>query len=144
VIASDGSLDRQALRTIVFGDPGKRLQLEAILHPRIRNAAFRQAREATGPYVIIVVPLLYESPMKSSMDRILVVDCSVESQLERLLARDDDSEDQARRIIAAQAGREERRSIADDVIVNEGDIGDTRKSVHELHESYLKLATRHS
>ena len=75
VIANDGSLDRQEMRRIVFSDNEKRRQLETILHPLIRESAARQAHAANGPYVIVVVPLLFESPMKESMDRILVVDC---------------------------------------------------------------------
>ena len=88
VIADDGSLDRQAMRKLVFSSDDRRTALESILHPRIRDEAYRQAAEAEAPYVIIVVPLLFESPMREAMDRILVVDCSVETQLNRLLARD--------------------------------------------------------
>jgi dephospho-CoA kinase len=141
VIAEDGSLDRAQLREIVFADNARRTELESILHPRIRASALQRARRAIGPYVIIVVPLLYESPMKQSMERILVVDCSEETQLQRLMQRDNDSEAQARRIIAAQASRAERLSIADDVISSETSLADTRDAVKSLHESYLSLAT---
>ncbi|MDE0753224.1 MAG: dephospho-CoA kinase [Woeseiaceae bacterium] len=139
-IAPDGSLDRREMRRIVFADDEKRRQLESILHPRIREAASIQTAEADGPYVMIVVPLMFESPMKESMDRILVVDCSVETQLERLTARDRESVEQARLIIASQASREERLSIADDVISNDGDRNTTKHAVQELHEFYLQLA----
>ena len=128
------------MRRIVFSDDAKRAQLESILHPLIRELAYQQAEEAIGTYVIVVVPLLYESPMRDAMDRILVVDCSPEVQLRRLLARDGESREQAERIIAAQASREERLSIADDVVQNDGDLAKTRASVSELHESYLKMA----
>jgi len=130
------------MREMVFADPEKRLRLEAILHPRIRDEAFRQARTAEGPYVIIVVPLLYESPMKAAMDRVLVVDCKEDTQLERLLARDTESEAQARRILATQASRAQRLSIADDVIDNDGDVEASRRSVAALHKQYLALAAR--
>ena len=72
VIADDGSLDRRKMRDIIFADDEKRRALEAILHPRIRTETWRQATEAEGAYVVIVVPLLYESPMKAEMDRIVV------------------------------------------------------------------------
>jgi len=143
VIAEDGSLDRSRLRKIVFADEARRMDLEGILHPRIRATALRQASLASGPYVIIAVPLLYESPLNKTMDRILVVDCSEETQLQRLLARDNESEEQARRIIAAQASRTERLSIADDVISSETSLNDTRDAVGSLHESYLTLAKQH-
>ncbi len=139
VIANDGSLDRQEMRRIVFSDDEKRRQLEKILHPRIRESATQQANAAKGPYVIVVVPLLFESPMKESMDRILVVDCSEDTQLRRLTARDNEDADSARRIIATQASREERLSIADDVITNDGSLDDTRVAVAALHNFYLSL-----
>lgn len=140
VIAADGSLDRKALRSIVFADTDKRRRLEAILHPRIRAEAARQSALAAGPYQIIVVPLLAESPMRRDMDRILVVDCSVEIQLQRLRARDAESGEQARRMIAAQASREERLRIADDIIRNDGGLDDTRRQVERLHDLYSELA----
>jgi dephospho-CoA kinase len=140
VIDKHGGLDRAAMRRIVFADDARRAQLEAILHPLIRGIADQRANEASEPYVIIVVPLLFESPMRDAMDRILVVDCSPEVQLKRLLARDNESREQAERIIASQASREERLSIADDVIPNDGDLAKTRASVNDLHESYLEMA----
>ena len=139
VIADDGSLDRQEMRRIVFSDALMRRQLEKILHPRIRESAAHQANAARGPYVIVVVPLLFESPMKESMDRILVVDCSEETQLSRLTARDNEDADSARRIIATQASREERLSIADDIITNDGSPDETRIAVDALHKFYLSL-----
>ena len=142
VISADGTLDRAAMRKIVFADDGKRRLLESILHPRIRELAFRRADQASAPYVIIVVPLLFESPMRNAMDRILVLDCSVETQLKRLLARDCETEEQANKIIAAQATRDERLSIADDVITNDGDLEATRREVGRLHRRYLALAVR--
>lgn len=140
VITSDGSLDRREMRRIIFADDEQRLLLESILHPRIREATLIQAAEVSGPYVMIVVPLMVESPMQASMDRILVVDCEVQTQLERLTARDRETVAQARRMIAAQASREERLSIADDVISNDGDRETTKHAAQELHEFYLQLA----
>lgn len=143
VIDDDGKLDRRALRGIVFADANKRRQLESILHPKIREEAFRQAAMADGPYVIVVVPLLFESPMKDEMDRILVVDCSEETQIARLMTRDNESEEQGRRIMATQASRQERLSIADDVINNDGDRKATEDAVRRLHRTYLQLSDRH-
>lgn len=142
VIGTNGSLDRSRLREIVFADDSLRAKLESILHPRIRDAALQQAVHASGPYVIIVVPLLYESPMKEEMDRILVIDCSEETQLQRLTERDNVSDMLARRMISAQASRAERRSIADDVICNDDDLSGTRDAVRSLHNFYLGLANQ--
>lgn len=140
VFDDDGSLDRKAMRNLVFSDAGKRRQLEQILHPRIREETVAQVQAVTCPYMIIVVPLLVESPMKDFVDRVLVVDCSEDVQLARLMARDTESEDQARRIIAAQASRDERLAIADDVVGNDGDLDDTRTGVAALHRQYLEMS----
>ncbi len=139
VLAADGTLDRRHLRELVFADDDKRRRLEAILHPRIRDAAVAQSARAGGPYQIIVVPLLVGSPMQTLMDRILVVDCSVETQVERLQERDAESAAQARRMIAAQASRDERLAIADDVVANDGSIAETARQVDDLHTLYLGL-----
>ena len=140
VIADDGNLDRAAMRRRVFADDNARRRLEAILHPRIRESAMQQADLAGGAYQLIVVPLLAESPMRQAMDRILVVDCDVDVQVARLLERDAETEDQARRIIGAQASREQRLAIADEVIRNDGPISETRLQVEQLHSHYLQLS----
>jgi dephospho-CoA kinase len=140
VLRPNGSLDRGALRTRVFASAEDRQRLEAITHPRIREETLRQANEAGGLYQLIVVPLLVQSALRESVDRVLVVDCPEETQVERLMARDADSEAQARRILAAQASRGERLAIADDVIANDGSLEDTRRQVAALHEIYRSLA----
>jgi len=137
VIDDDGLLDRPAMRQLIFSNDAARKQLEAIIHPRIRQETVRQSSDAGGSYQLIVVPLLTESPLQSYVDRILVVDCDENVQIERLLARNTDSEKQARRILAAQASRADRLAIADDVIRNDGNIADMRRQVEALHEDYL-------
>jgi len=139
VLRDDGSLDRKALRAIIFSDPNQRRLLELILHPRIRDESMLQASRATGAYLMIVVPLLVESPMQDYMHRILVVDCDVDTQLKRLLDRDAENEDQARKMIAAQASREQRLAIADDVVVNDGNLQQLESQVDMLHQRYLSL-----
>lgn len=140
ILDDDGKLDRRGLRSIVFADEQKRSQLEGILHPLIRAETAHQMHTLGGPYQLIVIPLLVESPLKDHVDRILVVDCSEERQLQRLLARDVETEAQARRMIAAQSSREERLALADDVITNNSDIESTRAQVEDSHQSYLALA----
>jgi dephospho-CoA kinase len=140
VFDAEGRLDRKSMRKIVFSDPARRRELEAILHPRIRDGVVAQSEATNGPYQIIAVPLLVGSPIQQFMDRVLVVDCDEETQLSRLLARDAENEEQARRILAAQASREERLEIADHIISNDDGIGSTRSQVDALHSKYLILA----
>jgi dephospho-CoA kinase len=142
IVDSDGLLDRKLLRQVVFGDDEQRRKLEEITHPRIRDAAIAQAEAVQHPYLIMVVPLLVESPMKALMDRILVVDCTEQTQLTRLLARDAEDEAQARRIIASQASREQRLKIADDVVQNDGTPLDVQAAVEVLHQQYLALSSQ--
>ena len=140
VIDAAGNLNRAAMRKRIFSDESARLDLEAILHPRIGTETRRLADTSSGPYQIIVVPLLVGSPLAQFVDRILVVDCDEELQLQRLLARDAETVTQARRILATQASREARLLIADDVIRNDGRLDETRELVTTLDEKYRHLA----
>ena len=142
VIAADGNLDRRALRRVVFADGRARLDLEAILHPRIGEETRRQADAAVGPYQIIVVPLLVGSPLLEFVDRVLVVDCDESLQIQRLMARDKETARQARRILAAQSSRDARLAIADDVIENDRGFDEMRRRVQELHDRYRRIAAR--
>ncbi len=139
VLQDDGTLDRRRMRELIFADEASRRDLEAILHPLIRDETLREAKAATGPYLLIVVPLLTQSSLKDHVDRILVVDCSEETQLERLTRRDAETRAQAKRMLAAQASRDERLAIADDIVHNDGDIDSTRTQVSALHDLYCEL-----
>jgi|SRR5208283_1211657 len=140
VLSAEGELDRRALRNLIFTDPDKRRDLEAILHPLIRADMERRAAEAVGAYLVMAIPLLVESAARDRVDRILVVDADEATQLERLTARDSVSLDQARAILAAQASRESRLKAADDVLVNSGTEAQLRDAVDRLHQRYLRLA----
>jgi dephospho-CoA kinase len=135
-----GHLDRAAMRKLIFADDAARRILETILHPRIGAETRRQSEDASGPYQIIVVPLLTQSALRDFVDRILVVDCDEERQVERLLERDKETMEQARRILAAQSSRHARLAIADDVINNDRELPDLRKQVDRLDEEYRRLA----
>ena len=136
IVDAAGNLDRGAMRQRVFADDNARLDLEAILHPRIGAETRRQATAAGGPYQIIVVPLLAGSPLAQFVDRILVIDCDEDTQITRLLARDNETIEQARRILAAQASRETRLQLADDVIHNDRGLEHTRAQVAALNTAY--------
>jgi dephospho-CoA kinase len=140
ILTPEGDLDRRALRSLIFGDPARRRELEAILHPLIRDDMHRLSAEATGPYVVLSIPLLVESNARGRWDRILVVDADESLQLARLMSRDAVSEVEARASLAAQASRAERLAAADDVLENFGTVADLRQSVDRLHRHYLELA----
>lgn len=137
---ADGTLNRALLRKRIFADPAAKARLEEILHPLIRAATFAQAENAGGPYQVFAVPLLVETNFADFVDRVLVVDCPVDLQRERLLARDGESQETIEKILSAQASREQRLSVADDVIVNDGSLAETEHAVAALHQRYLELS----
>jgi len=144
VLQKDGSLDRAALRSRVFENPAERQWLERLTHPAIRELTDKRCESATSDYVIVAIPLLVETAGAERFDRVLVVDCSPEIQLARLQARDGTTRAEAQRMLAAQATREQRLAVADDVITNDGDLAALREQVEKLHRQYLKLASAQS
>jgi dephospho-CoA kinase len=144
VLDAHGVLDRRALRHLIFSDPASRRDLEAILHPLIRAAMEESAAAATGPYVVMAIPLLVESGGGDRVDRVLVVDVEESVQLQRVMARDGGSLDEARAILKSQASRAARLAAADDVLPNNGTVTDVRQAVDRLHEKYLRLAQKQS
>jgi dephospho-CoA kinase len=141
----EGALDRAKMRALVFSDATARARLEAILHPKIRDATAAAAAIAGGAYVIFVVPLLIESgSWRERVTRILAIDCPEEIQVARVMARSGLAEEQVRAIMAAQVTREQRRAAADDIIVNDDGIEALRPQVEILHAMYLSLSKRTS
>lgn len=143
VLDASGALDRAALRRRVFDDADARRALEAIVHPRVREAIEAGCRAAPGPYVVADIPLLAEGGGRArypGLARILVVDVPVDLQRARLIARDGIEAGLADRMIAAQATREARLAIADDVIVNTGTPADLDPAVEALDRRYRRLA----
>jgi len=137
----EGALDRARMRSLVFSDAGARARLEAILHPRIRDATAAAALIATGPYVIYAVPLLIESgSWRERVSRVLAVDCSEDTQVARVMQRSGLSPDQVRAIMATQVTRAERLAAADDVIDNDDGLEALLPQVTRLHERYLALS----
>lgn len=143
VLDADGALDRAAMRRRVFTDDAARRRLEAIVHPRVRTALRAACEAAPGPYAIAAIPLFTEAGREAYaawIDRVLVVDVPVDVQLERLLRRDGIDEALAWRMIRAQATREQRLAVADDVIANDGPLEALDGPVAELHQRYLAAA----
>lgn len=143
IITPTGELDRAALRNIVFENPSERKFLDNTLHPLIRklsNERIDMCRQQAHHYAVYAVPLLVETDQVERFDRIVVVDVPESLQLERLAHRDGGTPQQAKKILDAQATREQRRAVADDVIDNSGSRQSTRTQVAELHKTYTKLA----
>lgn len=135
-----GALDRAALRDIVFSDPTRRRRLEALLHPRIRDRMLADLAAARGPYVLLVIPLLFETAQTDLADRILVVDLPESEQVRRVRLRSGLPDAEILRILRAQVPRAVRLAGADDVIDNSGAPEALGPAVESLHRSYLGMA----
>lgn len=143
VLDAAGGLDRRAMRERVFGDEGARRQLESIVHPLVRAELRRACEAARSPYAIAAIPLLAEGGGRAAypwLQRILVVDAAPDAQRARLIRRDGIDAELADRMIAAQASRAQRLAIADDVIVNDGELGALDEQIAALDRLYRMLA----
>lgn len=143
VLDAAGGLDRRAMRERVFGDEAARRQLESIIHPLVRAELRRECEAADSAYAIAAIPLLAEGGGRSAypwLQRILVVDAAPEMQRARLIRRDGIEIALAERMIAAQASRAQRLAIADDVIVNDGELDALDEQIAALDRLYRSLA----
>ena len=143
VLRPDGSLNRERLGEIVFGDPGLRAKLNAIVHPLVRDwmqKAERAAVQADGDAIVVHdVPLLAESRGTTGFDAVIVVNVPPDLQLDRLVSLRGMAADQARARMAAQAGREQRLAVADIVIDNSGSLDDLDRLVAEVWAGLERL-----
>ena len=142
VLGDDDELDRKKLRRIIFNNSESRKDLEQIIHPEVHSIINRKTTESKDPYQIIVIPLLIETGYQNFVDRILIIDCSLETQLARLMDRDNETLENAKKIIANQIERNQRLKLTDDIIKNEKEtsINNLKKKVLQLHQSYLELS----
>lgn len=140
ILLPDGSLDREGLGRVVFGDDAKRAALNAIVHPLVgaRMAELETAAlESGAPAVVHDVPLLAENGMAPLYDEVLVVDCPVELQVARLVEQRGMAEQDARARIAVQATREQRLAVATRVVTNDGSLADLERQVKAVWDQVL-------
>ncbi|MFS2223019.1 dephospho-CoA kinase [Pantoea sp. B65] len=140
VLNADGTLNRASLRQRIFSSPADKQWLNELLHPLIHQQTRRQLAESQSLWCLWVVPLLVENNLHKLADRVLVVDVDPATQLARTMARDNISREQASNILAAQATREARLAVADDVIDNSGAPEAVLPLVAALNQRYCALA----
>ena len=141
ILRRDGEIDRGALRRLVFADAAARSRLEAALHPLIGAEVARRVEQWSGPYGMIVVPLLLEREgVRSLVDRVLVVDCPEEEQVRRVVARNGLAPAEVRAIMATQLDRRQRLAAADDILDNAGTPDTITPQVLVLDGRYRRLA----
>ena len=144
ILGNDKKLDRKKLRTMIFNNSELKRDLEQIIHPEVYAIINQKINASQEPYQIIVIPLLIETSYQNFVDRVLVIDCSMETQLARLINRDDETMKNARKIIANQIERNQRLKFADDILENEKktSINVLKNKVLQLHETYLELSEK--
>ncbi len=140
VLLEDGSLNRRALRQYIFQSPEARKTLENITHPAIRTSIIQQLDSAQSPYAILVSPLLFETNQHELTQHTLLIDATIELQIERASQRDGQNIEQIRNIIAAQMSREQKQTMADDIVLNDGHLDHLYAHLRPLHQKYLNMA----
>ena len=133
------NINRELIRKLIFNDSDAKSKLESIIHPIVRSGIETFIKNKKSDYCIIVVPLIFETNSSKIYDRVLVIDCDEDVQILRTSKRDNQTKSDIENIINKQATREERISIADDVIVNNGSLDLLRNEVLKIHKKYLEI-----
>jgi dephospho-CoA kinase len=143
VLLPDGSLDRRALGAVVFADAQARADLEAIIHPRVRDATttwLDRLATAGESLAVVDIPLLYETGRDRDFDRVIVTSCPRSQQVARVVERDGLTPAQAEARIDAQLSTDAKVQRGDFVIDTGGTFGDTNRQVDRAVEKLLELA----
>ncbi|WP_236421736.1 dephospho-CoA kinase [Pantoea sp. Nvir] len=140
ILTDQGFLNRGRMREMIFNQPEEKAWLDTLLHPLIHACTQQLKALIKAPYVLWVVPLLVENKLQCQADRVLVIDVDEITQITRTIQRDIIDLQQAKNILAAQATRDARLAVADDVINNIGELNKALSQVAELHQRYLALA----
>ena len=138
-IDKKGNVNREKLRTTIFDDKEKKINLESIIHPLVREEIINFTEQSKSIYKIVMVPLIYETQSSNLYEKIIVIDCDEQEQIERASKRDGKSKENILSIIKTQASRNERNSIADFIILNDSSIEELRLKVIQIHQKLLGI-----
>jgi dephospho-CoA kinase len=133
------NINRELLRKDIFNNPTAKLKLENIIHPLVRSDIQVFIKNSESDYCIVVVPQIFETNSLKFYDRILVIDCDIDVQISRASKRDNQTKNEIENIINKQATREQRLSIADEVIINNESLESLRNSVLKMHKKYMEI-----
>ena len=140
ICTSNGVLNRHKLRQLIFNSPQKRRQLEAILHPKVRQQIQQWSEQVRAPYAIVCIPLLFETAPYSIIRRTLVIDLPESLQITRTITRDQTNSALVKKIMAQQVNRYCRLALANDIIDNRKDTQHLKNQVHNYHIRYQRLS----
>ena len=133
------NINRDLLRSEIFVNEEKKNILESIIHPIVREEIAKFINQSDSIYKLIMVPLIYETNSQDFYDKIIVVDCNEENQILRASERDNKSKENIINIINNQASRENRNSIADEIILNDSTLDNLRNQVIKVHQKLLGI-----
>ena len=140
VILTNTQIDRRKLRQLVFNDKAEKQWLESVLHPIIFERSQQQIEQySQARYVIVVIPLLFETYFSELVDRVLAVDCDADTQIKRLLLRDKIDLTLAQKMLDQQWANQDRLDHADDIIHNNSN-DNLDDQVMALHQKYRALS----
>lgn len=146
VVDIDGTLNRPELARVVFSDPSKRKILEAIIHPRVSSEKERLVKDywKQGNAIVVVdVPLLFEAGWENAFDLVILVYSPRKLQKKRLLSRDKISPDEASSRLNAQIDIESKKTMADIIIDNSGELEETEKQVTSIIDKLRSTLSEH-
>ena len=143
ILLSDGSLDRNNLRDVLYKKGRNRALIEQILHPKILNKMETMMNDCKEGVMIVVIPLLVEKELWGPFDRAILVDCESETQIKRLMERENIDSEKAKTMLMAQASREQRLKLNEhlptDIIENNSRLSDLKDKVHLLNQKLFSL-----
>ncbi|MBT3186009.1 MAG: dephospho-CoA kinase [Candidatus Thioglobus sp.] len=143
ILNDDQSLDREALRQVLFENNANQKIIEEILHPKILEKMQMDIEKLNVPLVVVEVPLLVEQNLSNLFDRAIVVDCDEQNQLKRLLKRENIDEKLAKTMISAQASRKQRlalsKKLPTDILENNSQIFEMEQKAQDLAQKLLNL-----
>lgn len=140
-ITLQGELNRKKIAQFIFDHPDKKVVLENILHPRVRETIIIELQKlGSSPYAILTIPLLLETNFTELVDRVLVIDAPEEIRIKRVISRDRRSADDIKAIISHQLDQKTRMEKADDILDNSGTFDELQSLVKQLHNQYLLIS----
>ena len=135
----NSNINRDLLRSEIFVNEEKKNILESIIHPIVREEIAKFINQSDSIYKLIMVPLIYETNSQDFYDKIIVIDCNEKNQILRASERDNKSKENIINIINNQASRENRNSIADEIILNDSTLDNLRDQVIRVHQKLLGI-----
>ena len=139
LLDQNNKINRDLLRTKIFIDSEKKDKLEAIIHPIVKEEIAKFIAKSESIYKIIIVPLIFETNSQDFYDKIIVIDCDEDIQIKRASQRDNKSREDIINIMKNQVSREERKSIADNIILNNSTLNHLKENILKTHQRLLGI-----